>query len=406
MSSLQQLVDALAEELGRPVGVDDRRFRALAYSSHSEEVDTVRRDSILRREAPAAVTRWLLSLGIEAAEEPVRIPSNPEFGMDPRLCLPLRFEGATLGYLWVIDRPALEDARPLGLLEGYAGRLAVELVRVRRLESAERERQTRALLGLLSGEDPGAAAELLTTGSLTGAGSFVAILAEVDGSGPEVEVHLSLAAEEVRRGITANHALVVARSGSVVLALGFEDPAEPEKRAGLLLDACRHHLASAPGLGETGVEVVVGVGAARRELTELPASYQEARHAAEVGRRVASVGIAAPVAWEELGAWRPIAALLADRDAAPLVPDVIDELLAERDGLALLETVEAYLDRGGDAKGTSDSLHLHRSSLYKRLHRIERLSGYDLRRGDDRLELHLALRLWRLAGRRTSPSPG
>jgi DNA-binding PucR family transcriptional regulator len=118
------------------------------------------------------------------------------------------------------------------------------------------------------------------------------------------------------------------------------------------------------------------------------------------------VGTEEPVDWAALGSYRSLATLLGDRDPAPLVPAAIDLLLAERDGLSLVETAETYLDRGGDAKGTADALYLHRSSLYKRLHRIERLTGYDLRQGDDRLELHLGLRLWRLAGRRSSPPRG
>jgi GAF domain-containing protein len=53
--------------------------------------------------------------------------------MDARLCVPLRFEGATLGYLWLIDRPTVEDPRSLELASEYAEQLAAELVRVPRL---------------------------------------------------------------------------------------------------------------------------------------------------------------------------------------------------------------------------------------------------------------------------------
>lgn len=411
MSSLQELVDALASEFGRPVGVDDRHFRALAYSSHREDVDAVRRDSILRREAPSAVTGWLLSLGIEGTDQYARIPANPGFGMDPRLCLPLRFDGATLGYLWVIDRPPVEDASSLQLLLDYAEQLAVELVRVRHLENAERERQARVLLGLLSDGDRGAAEELSAMGVLTGARNFAVSVAQVwsgvdaGGVGPDIGVHLSLAAEEVRRRIASNLALAVVQSNTVILAFGFEDPAEPPKRGRTLLDACHRHLASAAGEKE-GMEVVVGVGAARQELAELPASHREARLAGLVGRQVSAIGNARPVLWNDLGAYRAIAMLVGDRAVDPPLTRSIEKLLLERDGDSLVETAEAYLDRAGDAKGTADALFLHRSSLYKRLHRLERLTGFDLRLGEDRLELHLALRLWRLAGRRSSPPGG
>src|SRR4051794_17744480 len=105
MSDVQALIDALAAELDRPTGVDDPHFRAIAYSSHAEGVDPVRIASILQREAPRAVTEWLGSLGVPEAESFVRVPANPEFGMAARVCLPIRFDGNLLGFLWLIDDP-------------------------------------------------------------------------------------------------------------------------------------------------------------------------------------------------------------------------------------------------------------------------------------------------------------
>ncbi len=80
-----------------------------------------------------------------------------------------------------------------------------------------------------------------------------------------------------------------------------------------------------------------------------------------------------------------------------MVPAPIHTLIAAPDGETLLTTLEAYLEHGGDAAGTAAELFLHRSSLYKRLHRIERLAGVDLRSGNDRLQLHVGLILWRLS---------
>ena len=42
MATLQELVDGLAERLGRPVSIDDRRYRVLAYSAHAEAPDALR----------------------------------------------------------------------------------------------------------------------------------------------------------------------------------------------------------------------------------------------------------------------------------------------------------------------------------------------------------------------------
>ena len=60
---MQELADALAERLGAPVAIEDRRYRMLAYSAHAEAPDAVRLASILTREAPAALAAWLDARG-------------------------------------------------------------------------------------------------------------------------------------------------------------------------------------------------------------------------------------------------------------------------------------------------------------------------------------------------------
>jgi DNA-binding PucR family transcriptional regulator len=66
----------------------------------------------------------------------------------------------------------------------------------------------------------------------------------------------------------------------------------------------------------------------------------------------------------------------------------------------LVETLEAYLDLAGDAKATAAALSLHRATLYYRINRIEEITGARLKTGEDRLALHLGLRLARLHGPR------
>ena len=77
MSDVQSLVDGLAAVLQRPVAVDDRRLRAIAYSAHSGTVDAVRIASLLKREASQLVAQWLESHEIATARAAVGVPANP-----------------------------------------------------------------------------------------------------------------------------------------------------------------------------------------------------------------------------------------------------------------------------------------------------------------------------------------
>jgi sugar diacid utilization regulator len=75
-------------------------------------------------------------------------------------------------------------------------------------------------------------------------------------------------------------------------------------------------------------------------------------------------------------------------------------MLSDAANAPLVDTLETYLELAGDARATAEALTLHRATLYHRLNRIEKLTGARLKTGDDRLALHLGLRLARLSGLR------
>ncbi|WP_309110984.1 helix-turn-helix domain-containing protein [Saccharothrix sp.] len=115
------------------------------------------------------------------------------------------------------------------------------------------------------------------------------------------------------------------------------------------------------------------------------AAYQQALAAAELS--ALDPALPRVVRWSELGAYRLLLGGSAEEVLAGLSP-------------TLLSTLEVYLDSGCDARATAEALHLHRTSLYYRLGRIAEVTGRDPADGRARLELHLALKLTRLARRR------
>ncbi|WP_132881395.1 helix-turn-helix domain-containing protein [Tamaricihabitans halophyticus] len=58
----------------------------------------------------------------------------------------------------------------------------------------------------------------------------------------------------------------------------------------------------------------------------------------------------------------------------------------------MLDTLTEFFDHGGNIR-TADSLHVHRATRYQRLKRVEQITGCSLDNGDDRLMLHLDLKL-------------
>jgi len=67
------------------------------------------------------------------------------------------------------------------------------------------------------------------------------------------------------------------------------------------------------------------------------------------------------------------------------------EILASQTRADLMTTARLVLDHGGDVAAAATALHPHRTTVYFRLSRIQKLTGVDLRDGLARIDFHLAL---------------
>ena len=176
-------MDDLADREGRAIDVEDRRLRLLAHSAHDAPVDAVRRETILRRAAPAAVALRIDRLGLRTAHGPVRVAEAPELAMGARVCFPLRDGSRLLGFAWVLDDPALSDAEVTRLARGLVPVAAV----LRALEAADDERRSgeQALVAALLTPDRPAEVELaavhaLASGALETDSRFRVLVGDAD----------------------------------------------------------------------------------------------------------------------------------------------------------------------------------------------------------------------------------
>jgi hypothetical protein len=354
---LQLAVDDLALGVGRPVLLEDHAQSVLAYSEQTGPMDDVRRDSILRRHTTRDVRSRFRAAGILETRGALRIPGSG--GVLPRVCVPVRHRDRLLGFLWLIDQPRMSDSE-VALAEKSAAELALTLLHDVLSAGLTAQREQAAVARVLSGDDPDAVRVLLDEGGFP------------------------------PRPVT----VLVVRGARDLLADGLlaarlKFPAWHLVRAdhGVLVCAGPVRAKEVPGF--FAGPVVVGVGAERPSLSCASASYAEALHASLVASRVPAF---APVAsWASLGVYRMLASVPADA----IHPGVTTLL----DSPELLATLETYLDLAGSAVETSKALRLHRTSLYYRLQRVAELTGTNLKNGDERLSMHLSLKLARLHGR-------
>jgi len=395
---LQVIVDALAADIQRDVAIDDRHIRWLAHSPHRGAPDEARMRSILARRVTDAAAAWAFSFGIHEAEGPVRLPANTTVGAQPRICVALRHSSILLGFMFIIDPDESLTSAQLEQAEHAAHEAAQVLYRERRLRELERERQ-RWLITHLLGPEPAEAedaARALVEEAVLEAGRAVVLVLHAEASAddrPRVEIGLGAALDRLGRLVPdrggvgmcrADHGVFVAAAD----APGARSPRDLAERLAVLGDE------ELSAVGQS-VQTRVGVGATHA-LGEARRSYGQALDAAAVARRIERFGRVA--AWDTLGVYRTLASFPEGLGDDALHPGVI-ALLDGNGNDDLILTLEVYLDHAGDAKAAAEALCVHRASLYHRLQRIEKITGARLKDGDDRLALHLGLRLARLTQR-------
>lgn len=300
MNTVQLLVDGLAERLERPVGVDDRKFRAIAYSSHPSNIDSVRRDSILGRKAPLAVTEWLEALGVLSAESFVRIPANTDLDMVARVCFPLRFHGRLLGFLWLVEGADRYDDETLAASQRVATDLAEELYRLQQIERDERDREADQVQRLLAGSGSDAAYPSMNGLGLAAAAVYGVIViglrlpARVPRP-PGLDVRLTEAVDRARRSIQFRHQMASVSSGRAVVVVAAASAAELRAHADTLLSATTQELSDL-----RDAEPVVGMGEAVETILRLAHAHQQAEMAVSLAGTVPA--LPSLVTWDQLGA--------------------------------------------------------------------------------------------------------
>ena len=405
VSEVQRIVDALGRATQRAIAVHDRQGRILAYSSHDGPVDAVRAASILTRRAPAASLAWSRAHGFEQAAGPMRVPGNAELGMEPRVCAPARFEDKVVAFLWLVDDDeSLTDAE-LASVARAADDIAAAVHRERLLVEIEQGRERELLRDLCSEQlalREQAADELAERGLLARAEVVVVLVVRPVRQGSAMGREDATIRDAVAHGLERGRSMAPARQalqlvrrdhGLLVLGLSRRDAEWPrlEKAA---TDLQRAVTGSLDSLG--GWRIVVGVGEPQGRVVDTHVSYRRARQAAEVAGLLESFN--SVTGWWELGVYQTLLDLPLGTVTFESLHPGLRRLLESKDGPVWLQTLEAWFDLGCDARAAAEQLGLQRGSLYHRLNRIEQIAKVDLSHGDDRLALHLGLKIARLSG--------
>ncbi|WP_147449630.1 PucR family transcriptional regulator [Actinomadura pelletieri] len=388
--NVDDVIQNLAEQLDRSLVLYDTELNLVAFSAHDDDIDEVRRTVILSRRGTARGREMIHQAGAHRAHGAVVIPPDEKTGAPARVIVPIRRGERLVGYIAYIH-PGTPDDEGADWHRDALDAAAADLKELLHERELSRKRElahvNEQLKGVLSGdpETRAEAAKVLRDTRMIGASeSYTALVLSV--GTPEGELSI-----EDRLVLNDCMADLLRKSPSKVTGTVLDTHAVAITPRRVNQERIAEHL-GADGLSR----LRAGIGDPRAELADAVESYREALVAA----RAAALDEATygPIAkWSDLGLDRLLVQLplasLTRRD----LPPPLQRLLAVANGPDLITTLECYLDNACDAQATARELMVHRSTVYYRLDRIQKIGEIDLGRGSARREMHTALRVATLA---------
>ncbi|MGW9029796.1 PucR family transcriptional regulator [Streptomyces sp. NPDC055722] len=358
----EAITRALHGLTGLPALVEDRFGRLRSWTGPSRpdpypEPDPVRQDEMLH-----AVAREV---------GPVRIKD--------RLITLIRPHGEILGVLALVDARDEADEHTVLAMEHAATSLALGLAHLRNLAEVELRLHRELVDDLLAGTDEASAyARSEAVGHDLHRSHYVVV---VQWSKRTADDSF---AQTVGRAASAvgMRSLLTRRSDHVVLV------ADDRPHARALYEALARETGTRSG--------TIGVSAPCDSLDDIPHRYQEAQRALEVRRH--SRERYGTTFFDELGLYRILGPGNDYQELETFVHEWLGQLIDydSRHHAAMVETLSRYFDCGGNYDETAESLAIHRSTLRYRLQRIRDISGTDLANVEDRLNLQVATRVWKI----------
>jgi sugar diacid utilization regulator len=390
MGDLFALSNAIAALVGGAVTIEDQRARVLAYSNLEDQlIDEPRQRSILGRQVPDTPGVRMLYRRLWSTDEVISVDTVEDLEINPRLAVPVRVGGETLGSIWVVqgDRPLAKDAvQTLGEAARVA---ALHMIHARASRDIERRVRGDLLRALLEGS-----ASVQSAAPRLGIepGSVLEIL------GFELPA-AELAVEELRRERLVDlvalyceafrrRAVCVSIGRTVYALLPASEPMPRDRVMALARDILEQAEIT------LGTKLHVAVGSTAPTLRHLPDARREVDQILAVlssdpdRSRVASIAdVQSP------------AVLLQLRELAGQHPEITRgglEAIAAHDakkGTSYLRTLEAYLDAFGDVPAAAANVGVHPNTFRYRLRRLVTMFDLHLGDPDERLVLGLQLRL-------------
>ncbi|MCT9627021.1 helix-turn-helix domain-containing protein [Pseudarthrobacter equi] len=393
LTLLEEDLFAIAQTTARltssHVLIEDAANKVLAYSTVSNDIDELRKASILTRRGPRKYELLLKDLGayreLHRTRLPVRVPARPQDGLRERVAITLFAGDRIMGYIWLQETGAGFGADVDYVLNGSAARASAELIRYRNQQSVHmrEDRVARILSG------PAEAAASAHSEKIPADRPAALILLGIS----DAQAQADDAA--LKHGELANLASIHAaaykasaivgqfKGDTAVIVPGLQSTAaEPGLRSlaeSIVRDAGKH----------LGIRPFAAVGPVVPDLLSLHSTTRI------TGALLGCVG-ASPDA---------SVATVDDFEAEILFREAVRNFTSStfrhrslsallREGGELAETLHAYFEASLDVAGCAARMKLHKNTVYYRISKASRLTGLDFSDPRDALVALLHIQEW------------
>jgi hypothetical protein len=354
----QRAVDSAYEMAGMPAVLTDSDMNFLAASVHPSGSDANRLVTVLERRIQPGGKTLASDLQFATRDSPFTLLPRREFGMhDRRLGIPIRSAGRSLGYLWVLQAANVDRSDSL---RAVAHRIQGDLELVsslsdRGLPILNPQFWATGAFPEADGVDHGRAPWMAAS-----AYGYVVVFREF-GSSPTTKPD-----RDTFERWLGERCVAWSRSAAAHIAV------VEEGKLSRVLEAHRAIGISQPG--DLTVHSAMMLGQA------------------DFASRVAVVSPTLErVTWSTSGIWHLAMALSELPDSIPPAVEELGAIAPE-----LVDTALHYLDAAGSMADLAAALHIHRSTLYYRLSKIEEALGEGWSIGSARTMTHLGLLLWKV----------
>jgi purine catabolism regulator len=383
---IKQLAIELADMINQSVSIETPRFEALANANVGTVDEARRYTQQFGRTDPRLVQALEAQIlpKIRETLRPVFIKAMPHVGLEmERILAPIVVHGEIYGYMWIIaDNHHLTDLDHMAIESG-ATIAALMMLYQEAMQGAEASLKGNLLARLIQGEMSGA--NVLTDQALRYNVDLRQPYRMLMVDYPQATSQRLLRLYRDINQLMLNHkrpVIVGQYAGQLILIAQFSESADD------VIDAIRTPT-SREGKAKISISAVhTGAKFVRR-------AYTECRETLEIARRLRQDG--PDFRYESLGYLHTLYhAGEESLEGNPHIPTL--QQLCKENQADLFNTLETYLDAGGNGVSTAETLHIHRSTLNYRLQRISEICQVDLSAPATRMDLQVALKLLRMFG--------